>query len=620
MPFEHVDIVSRISAKSATFPSCKGGTKVLAFESGLGVRAEAFGGERAATVCYIHLTDKTIGPPMLSRLRQAYIPLFTQITVPYILLALAIAAGGTYIVTRLIFDSLEERFTNQLIATAILTEDSLVRAENDLLEALRVASHVQGVDLAVQAHDAAMLQQLVVPGAYNAGVEALAVLDSGGRPLVALVLNPEAQTYDPLQVSAPFRGTGFVQSVLSGQVDEDGDKFGGIVPTAMGDFLFIGGPIMDAQANLVGVALVGQSVRQLVNTAHAETLAQLTLYTLDGHVFASTLAEPSVLDPEESFQVIARQQESSLTRGLRDSDINYNEILSSWQIRRGEDIGLAGVALPTAFLVQASQFTRQNTLLLMGGALLLVVLVGLVIAGGIARPIRALRDAALQVSQGNLRVNVPARGRNEIGVLTQSFNDMVVSLHTSKRNLLDAYEKTIEGWAKATDLRDHATEGHSRRVADLSVTLAKEMGLGGEALVHLYRGALLHDIGKIAISDSILLKKGKLTIEERMEMQRHPELARSFMEQVDFLKPALDIPYAHHEKWDGSGYPRGLRGEEIPLAARIFAIVDVWDALTSDRPYRAAQGFDQTMREIEAQSGRHFDPQVVKAFRKLMGR
>ncbi|MEX1247179.1 MAG: HD domain-containing phosphohydrolase [Anaerolineales bacterium] len=557
---------------------------------------------------------------MLSRLRQAYIPLFTQITVPYILLALAIAAGGTYIVTRLIFDSLEERFTNQLIATAILTEDSLVRAENDLLEALRVASHVQGVDLAVQAHDAAMLQQLVVPGAYNAGVEALAVLDSGGRPLVALVLNPEAQTYDPLQVSAPFRGTGFVQSVLSGQVDEDGDKFGGIVPTAMGDFLFIGGPIMDAQANLVGVALVGQSVRQLVNTAHAETLAQLTLYTLDGHVFASTLAEPSVLDPEESFQVIARQQESSLTRGLRDSDINYNEILSSWQIRRGEDIGLAGVALPTAFLVQASQFTRQNTLLLMGGALLLVVLVGLVIAGGIARPIRALRDAALQVSQGNLRVNVPARGRNEIGVLTQSFNDMVVSLHTSKRNLLDAYEKTIEGWAKATDLRDHATEGHSRRVADLSVTLAKEMGLGGEALVHLYRGALLHDIGKIAISDSILLKKGKLTIEERMEMQRHPELARSFMEQVDFLKPALDIPYAHHEKWDGSGYPRGLRGEEIPLAARIFAIVDVWDALTSDRPYRAAQGFDQTMREIEAQSGRHFDPQVVKAFRKLMGR
>ncbi|MGH2581619.1 MAG: HD-GYP domain-containing protein, partial [Anaerolineales bacterium] len=131
---------------------------------------------------------------------------------------------------------------------------------------------------------------------------------------------------------------------------------------------------------------------------------------------------------------------------------------------------------------------------------------------------------------------------------------------------------------------------------------------------------LLHDIGKIAIPDRILLKKGRLTALQIDEMRRHPEYAKNFIEAIDFLKPALDIPYAHHEKWDGSGYPQGLKGEQIPPAARIFAVVDVWDALTSDRPYRAALGFDDAMQYIESQSGIHFDPQVVTAFKKMMGR
>jgi putative nucleotidyltransferase with HDIG domain len=215
---------------------------------------------------------------------------------------------------------------------------------------------------------------------------------------------------------------------------------------------------------------------------------------------------------------------------------------------------------------------------------------------------------------------VPAQGRDEIGVLAESFNHMLDSLNESKQELLDAYEKTIEGWARATDLRDHETEGHSRRVAELTVALARKMGIGEEALVDIRRGALLHDIGKIAVPDSILLKAGRLTNEQLAIMRKHPERAREFIQQIGFLKPALTIPYCHHERWDGTGYPRGLKGTQIPLEARIFAVVDVWDALISDRPYREAMAPESAMAYIVEQSGRHFDPSVVAAFQKLMSR
>ncbi len=393
-----------------------------------------------------------------------------------------------------------------------------------------------------------------------------------------------------------------------------------MVATPKGEYFYVSGPIKDGDGNLVGVALVGSSVQNLANRARTETLAQITFYDDQGNVLASTLIEPGVVNADEAGQLIALKGESSLTRNMADQGISYNEIISPWEVRGRQEIGLLGVALPPQFLVQAGQFTRENTLLLMVVALLLVVVVGLLVANYISRPLRSLRDAAVQVAGGNLQVKVPTGSRNEVGVLSQSFNSMVSSLYASRKNLLDAYNETIEGWAKATDLRDHETEGHSRRVADLSVALARSMGMSGEDLVSVYRGALLHDIGKIAIPDSILNKKGPLTAAEREQMQKHPEIAMSFMKQIEFLKPALDIPHSHHERWDGSGYPRGLKGKQIPLAARIFAIVDVWDAITSDRPYHQAQGYNATIKQVEAESGKHFDPEVVKAFKKMLGR
>jgi putative nucleotidyltransferase with HDIG domain len=195
---------------------------------------------------------------------------------------------------------------------------------------------------------------------------------------------------------------------------------------------------------------------------------------------------------------------------------------------------------------------------------------------------------------------------------------MFYSLQRSNVDLALAYDDTLTGWSRALDLRDKETEGHSQRVTEMTVRLARRMGVDDSEIVHIRRGALLHDIGKMAIPDSILHKPGSLSGDEWEIMKKHPVYAYEMLSPIAFLKPALDIPYCHHEKWDGSGYPRGLKGEQIPLAARVFAVVDVWDALRSDRPYRKARPREMVYAYVREQSGKHFDPRVVEAFVELM--
>jgi len=168
------------------------------------------------------------------------------------------------------------------------------------------------------------------------------------------------------------------------------------------------------------------------------------------------------------------------------------------------------------------------------------------------------------------------------------------------------------------DLRDAETEGHSQRVTDLTLELARRMGMGEEQIVNIRRGARLHDIGKLGIPDHILHKPKKLSAEEWKIMRLHPTLALDLLHPLNFLASALEIPYGHHEKWDGSGYPQGLIGEAIPLSARIFAVIDVWDALTHSRPYRPALPKEKALNYIREQSGKHFDPQVVAQFLALL--
>ncbi len=192
---------------------------------------------------------------------------------------------------------------------------------------------------------------------------------------------------------------------------------------------------------------------------------------------------------------------------------------------------------------------------------------------------------------------------------------LFADLQRANIDLMLAYDATLEGWARALDLRDRVTERHNERVTELTVSLARAMHMREEEIVHLRRGALLHDIGKIGIPDSILRKEGPLTEEERAVMRQHPVYAFEMLRPIAYLRPALEIPYCHHERWDGAGYPRGLKGEQIPLAARIFALADIWDAIFStDRPYRRPLSRSEACEHIRGLAGNHLDPKVVDAF------
>ncbi len=187
----------------------------------------------------------------------------------------------------------------------------------------------------------------------------------------------------------------------------------------------------------------------------------------------------------------------------------------------------------------------------------------------------------------------------------------------ANEKLIQTYDSTLAGWAKALELRDRETEGHTQRVTNGTMTLARSLSINEESLVHIYRGALLHDIGKMGIPDNILRKPGHLSEEEWQIMRLHPVYAYEWLNPIEYLQPALEIPYCHHEKWDGTGYPRGLHGPDIPLAARIFSVVDVWDALSFDRPYRKAWSQAHVREYIRAHAGSHFDPEIVAKFLEI---
>ena len=192
------------------------------------------------------------------------------------------------------------------------------------------------------------------------------------------------------------------------------------------------------------------------------------------------------------------------------------------------------------------------------------------------------------------------------------------ALQRAHTDLQEAYDKTIEGWVLALDLRDRETEGHTQRVTNMTVKLAKVMGYSEEEIIHIRRGALLHDMGKMGIPDEILQKPGPLTDDEWIIMRRHPEMAHQMLAQIKYLKEAIIIPYYHHERWNGSGYPHKLKGEDIPLHARMFAVVDVWDALSSDRPYRKKMPEQEVLAYLNREAGHLFDPQVIEKFIPLI--
>jgi len=320
------------------------------------------------------------------------------------------------------------------------------------------------------------------------------------------------------------------------------------------------------------------------------------------------------MDPTLAEEILTGQDVQSVRRNLSASNVDYAELLGPWEGRGQSDMGILGVSLSKFILVNASRATRVQLLLLLTLATLLVIVVGINLASLITRPITRLVQATHAVERGEVGVSVDVKTNDELELFAHSFNEMVSSLDRSKAELLEAYDSTLLGWSHTLELRDKEVLGHTSRVAQIVRDFASSLGVEGESLVEIWRGALLHDIGKMGIPDAILNKPGRLTDEEWHIMRQHPLFAEQSLRDIKFLKMSLDIPIYHHEHWDGSGYPHGLRGEAIPLPARIFALVDVWDAMTSDRPYRSGLSKEQTLQYILSEKGKYFDPDLVDPF------
>lgn len=542
--------------------------------------------------------------------------ILAKITLPYLVLSLIVAVGGAYLITQLLMLSVDRRFQNSLIEIAKISADLLVREEELILENLRLTANLKGIEVHMQDRDAEALREMVLPLAFNSNEDMVHLLDLDGIALLSLLRDGSGRypVYDASKGTDYFSQLNLVTQVLAGSSDEFGDKYGEIVFYRGGYYLCIAGPVVDQQGALVGVVVIGRSLDEFLLDVRRETLAQVTVYTLDGAVLDSTLPNQAVLDADLAQDVITSQDASSFLRNYLVSDIGYQELTYPFEIREKEDAGIIGVALSTDFLANANQEIRSQVFLLIAVLLFLTVITGFLIARMITRPILKLKSAALQVSGGNLEVEVQPIGEDEIAMLTSTFNMMVSNLKESNNLIIDAYDKTLEGWSKALELRDRETEGHTLRVTEMTLHLARLVGIQGTELENIRRGALIHDIGKFAVPDNVLLKPDTLTEEEFEIIKLHPVHAYEMLCNIPFLSSAIDIPYCHHEKWNGTGYPRGLKGEEIPLAARLFSLADVWDALTTDRPYRAALEPDQAIRIITEGSGLHFDPALVDLF------
>ncbi len=531
-----------------------------------------------------------------------------KIVAPYIVLTLLVAAAGTFIATQFATGPLEERFNNQLAEAARVASDSVVRKERDHLSLVRSISFTVGVPERAAAEDAEGLRSLIEPLAANSHIEYVEVVGLNGQRILGLRLD-DASSLSYAAMTGPDDRSDLqiVQRVLAGQSDAQGDKFAQLTELTDGVAFYTGGPIRDENGRLAGVVLVGTSLETLLPAMKFEALADVTLYDTEGGLLASTFArgdEGVDLDTAGLFEKSGTLTGVHEVRSVfnRDFDLLYGELRI-----RGQTVGLFSVALPSSFISSAGSTTRWAMTMVFAVGTVAAIAIGLLIARGVTAPLLRLVRAAHEVTEGDLTARSGVTGRDEVGELAHSFDVMT-------ERLAGQHLATIRALTTAIDARDPYTAGHSVRVGQLSVEIGRELELPGRDLQYLEIGGYLHDIGKIGIRDSVLLKPGTLTPEERAMIEEHPRIGLEIVQHVDLTQAVKDLVIGHHERLDGSGYPFGLDGEGISIFARIGAVADVFDALTTDRPYRQGFTIEESMSILKREvTDNHLDEAAVDA-------
>jgi putative nucleotidyltransferase with HDIG domain len=411
--------------------------------------------------------------------------------------------------------------------------------------------------------------------------------------------------------SSEFISEPAVAAVLAGTSDVQGDKYVFLRTDPAGTTLYWTGPIRGLNGQVVGVALVGEPLSAIAAGIGSSGAVQLSFYGPNGEVLLSSLNSTGALTAATRKSV---QPDRPVTFSQTSAGQPYMNLLSDWTMRKMQ-LGYLAVALNTAQLQAGLDQLRLFLLILFAAAALITLVIGLMLAGAITRPVQRLVGAMRAVAAGDLAQRAPAGPSDEIGYLGKVFNLMTIGLQEKTQALEDTYFAAIEALARAIDARDPYTYGHSARVAAFSLEIADELGYPQDKRESLRRSALLHDIGKIGIEDHILRKAGALNYLEATQMREHPVIGHQMLKDVPFLHSSLSGIRHHHERWDGTGYPDTLGGETIPVQVRILSVADVFDALTSDRPYRQALSVAEATEMIEREAGRQFDPAVVAAFK-----
>jgi HD-GYP domain-containing protein (c-di-GMP phosphodiesterase class II) len=529
-----------------------------------------------------------------------------KIIIPFAVLLVFVGVVGTGVATTELTNAATAQFDASLLRASLTANQSLSQLDSARTADLRLATDTLGVPEALAAGDIDVLARLLTPVAGNvtASTTLLSVVNREGTPVLRIVDGADGPAVQPAGSIDLGPARSQIAQVLAADPHLN-QRQAFLASTSSGQFLYWIGPVRLTGGQTVGAVLLGESLKEI-----AKTTPGVILYDAYGHRLASTLANPPALADSLRKRIPP-------DKVLRDDQTmaghQYSALFSTWTMRAQQIGYLAVEASDDSLLALRDQFRMMLTLIFAAAALL-TLLVGSATAAFLTRPVESLMQSMRTVSGGDLQHRARISSQDEIGYLTKSFNEMTASLEQKTAALELTSFAAIEALARAIDARDPMTFGHSERVALISLEIADAMFMPEKEKEALRRAALLHDLGKIGVGDKVLHKPGPLSQTEADEMREHSQIGYDVLKGLPFLKASLPGVLYHHERFDGTGYPLGLRGTAIPLQVRILSVADVFDAMTSDRPYREGLSLDAATSSIRSQAGLQFDPDVVSAF------
>jgi len=555
-------------------------------------------------------------PGYLGRVKfgRRALPVGLKVVLPFLALSLLAGMAASGLVGIQLASAARAQLDAESIREADSVSTSFATFEQRQLTDLRTFASTAGVPAASAATDAEELRRLMLPAVTNQLPDPLlaSAIGLNGKEIISVKADKGHIGQCLCSSGRDLTGWPHVSDVLSGKADAYGPKYIGVHVDRDGPVLFTLGPIK-VDGGITGAMLVAEPLNPLLAELRSRSNFDVALFDARGQMIASNTSLPASATLNGAERATLVNSNGFVHKSLSGRSVPSEVFYVRWRLRH-EVAGYAGVVVPTAALGSVNASTPQLLVMVFAIVCILTLLAGIYISGRVTRPLANLLQATKRVAQGDLAYRAAVLSNDEIGEVTDSFNSMTRSLEESHFEALASAEAMVQTLASALDTRDPYTHGHSMRVTLYSVALARAAGWNAETVDLVRRGSLVHDIGKIGVPDRVLGKAGPLTADEWTLMKRHPVLGHQMVRHLKWAPEVLDIVRSHHERWDGGGYPDGLAGDSIPAVARLVALCDTLDAMTSDRPYRSGYSFSVAAKEIRKMSGTQFEPAMVDAF------